>query len=63
MTVANTLAKPLDDIGDALTSLEHRPRARTRLGRPGRLAQNYGSEAWGFESLRARPGHSLFMTI
>jgi hypothetical protein len=46
-TVANTVAKPLDDIGHAPTSLERRPRAPTRLDDPGRLAQNYGSEGWG----------------
>jgi hypothetical protein len=54
MTVANTVAKPLDGIGHAPTTLEYRPRAPTRLDGPGRFAQNYGSEGWGFESLRAR---------
>jgi len=55
MTVANTVAKPLDDACQVWTTLEHRPWAPTPLGDPGRLAQNYGSEGWGFESLRARP--------
>jgi hypothetical protein len=52
--VANTVAKPLDDACQAWTRLERRPRARTRLDEPARLARNYeASEGWGFESLRA----------
>jgi hypothetical protein len=43
-TVANTVAKPLDDACQAWTSLEHRPRAPTRLDGLGRLARNYGSD-------------------
>jgi len=39
---AVTVAKPLDDICHAPTSLEHRPRARPGLDSPGRAAQNYG---------------------
>jgi hypothetical protein len=43
-TVANTVAKPLDDACQAWTCLEHRPRAPTRLDGLGRLARNYGLE-------------------
>jgi hypothetical protein len=44
LTVANTVAKPLDDVCHAPTTLEHRPRVATRLDDRGRLAQNYGLE-------------------
>src|SRR5215471_13993496 len=36
------------------TSLDHRPSRQTLLDGPGRSAHAYGSEGWGFESLRAR---------
>jgi hypothetical protein len=34
--------------------MECRPSARTAVDDPGRCAYSYGSEGWGFESLRAR---------
>src|SRR5215469_228393 len=37
------------------TTLECRPSPRSVTDGPGRLAHSYGSEGWGFESLRARP--------
>jgi hypothetical protein len=46
-TVANTVANTVVSYRHETTSLEHRPRARTRLDGAGQLAQNYGSEGWG----------------
>src|SRR6185437_8905866 len=37
------------------TTLEYRPSPRPVTDGPGRCAHSYGSEGWGFESLRARP--------
>ena len=54
-TVANTVAKPLDNSRRTWTTLEYRPSVRTATDGSGRLAHSYGSEGWGFESLRARP--------
>jgi hypothetical protein len=56
-TVANTVAKPLDNACPVRTTLECRPSTRTAADGPGRFAHSYGSEGWGFESLRARPAH------
>jgi hypothetical protein len=55
-TVANTVAKPSDNACRAWTALECRPRPWPAMDGPGRCAHSYGSEGWGFESLRARPG-------
>ena len=54
-TVAKTVAKPLDSTRRTWTTLEYRPSLRPVTDGPGRLAHSYGSEGWGFESLRARP--------
>ena len=59
-TVANAVAKPLDGARRTWTTLEYRPSPRLVMDGPGRLAHSYGSEGWGFESLRARPGQSPF---
>ena len=55
VTVANTVAKPLDKTRPVRTAVECRPSAQTATDGPGRCAHSYGSEGWGFESLRARP--------
>jgi len=52
ITAANTVAS----YRRTTTGLEHRPRGQPLLDRSGRSAHAYGSEGWGFESLRARPG-------
>jgi hypothetical protein len=54
VTAANTAAKPLDNACPVRTTLECRPSTRTTTDGPGRYAYSYGSEGWGFESLRAR---------
>ena len=54
-TVAKTVAKPLDGARRTWTTLEFRPSPRPVTDGPGRFAHSYGSEGWGFESLRARP--------
>jgi hypothetical protein len=56
-TVANTVAKPLDDVCHAPTTLEHQSRAPTRMDDPGRLAQDYGSE--GHSNTRLRSARTL----
>jgi hypothetical protein len=53
MTAANTAAKPLDDPRRGLTAVECPPSVRTAADASGRPAHSYGSEGWGFESLRA----------
>ena len=53
-TVAKTVAKPLNSTRRTWTTLEYRPSPRPVTDGPGRLAHSYGSEGWGFESLRAR---------
>ena len=57
---AATVAKPLNNTRRTRTTLESRPSPRPVTDGPGRLAHSYGSEGWGFESLRARPGQSPF---
>ena len=56
-TVAKTVAKPLNSTRRTWTTLEYRPSLRPVTDGPGRYAHSYGSEGWGFESLRARPAH------
>jgi hypothetical protein len=56
-TAANTVAMTADNTRHVWTTVEYRPSARTGIDGPGRLASAYGSEGWGFESLRARPAH------
>ena len=53
-TVANVVAKPLDSARRTWTTMEYRPSLRPVTDGLGRLAHSYGSEGWGFESLRAR---------
>jgi len=53
-TVAKTVAKPLNNTRRTWTTLEYRPSPRPVTDGPGRRAHSYGSEGWGFESLRAR---------
>ena len=53
-TVAKTAAKPLHNTRRTWTTLEYRPSPRPVTDGPGRRAHSYGSEGWGFESLRAR---------
>jgi hypothetical protein len=55
-TAANTAATAADNTCQVSTTVEYRPSAQTRTDDPGRCAHSYGSEGWGFESLRARPG-------
>jgi len=64
VAAANTAAKPLDDARHVQTALEYRPSAEGAAHNHGRCAHSYGSEGWGFESLRARhvsavQGHTL----
>ena len=58
-----TAAKTMDSYRHRPTSLEYRPSRRTRLDSSGRSAHAYGSEGWGFESLRARPGQRPFALL
>src|SRR5205085_11960718 len=60
LTVANAVAKPMDEARPMRTAVECPSSARARLGGPGRGARSYGSEGWGFESLRARQVTGLF---
>ena len=59
-TVAKTVAKPLNSTRRTWTTLEYRPSLRPVTDGLGRCAHSYGSEGWGFESLRARPGQNPF---
>ena len=54
---AATVAKPLNNTRRTWTTLEYRPSLRPLTDGPGRRAHSYGSEGWGFESLRARQAH------
>jgi hypothetical protein len=54
-TVAKTVAMTADNTCSVRTTLECRPSTETAMDVPGRCAHSYGSEGWGFESLRARP--------
>ena len=67
--VANTAAKASDTDRRPATCMESEPRSWTPVDDPGQPARAYGSEGWGFESLRARqvpglspPGHGLLAT-
>src|SRR5215475_7651588 len=61
MTAANTAAMAADNTCQAWTTVEYRPCAQTAADGTGRCAHSYGSEGWGFESLRAR--HQLLVRI
>ena len=50
---ANTAAKAVVSNGRRMTALECRPSRKPFLDDYGRSAHAYGSEGWGFESLRA----------
>ena len=52
-TRANSFPRQVDEYGQATG--DH-ARSRTGLDDAERLTGIYGSEGWGFESLRARPG-------
>jgi len=56
LTAAKTAAMTIVSYRHEPTGLEYRASRRTFLDRCGRSAHAYGSEGWGFESLRARPG-------
>src|SRR5215472_7991035 len=51
-TAAKTAAMGVASYRRRTTGLEHRPRRRPLLHRSGLSVHNYGSEGWGFESLR-----------
>ena len=51
---AATVAEPLNSARRTWTILEYRPSPRPVTDGPGRCAHSYGSEGWGFESLRPR---------
>ena len=53
-TAAKTAAISVANYRRKTTGLEHRPRRQPLLDKSGRFAHYYGSESWGFESLRAR---------
>ena len=56
VAVANAVAKPLDKARPMRTAVECPSSTQAAMDGPGRCAHSYGSEGWGFESLRARPG-------
>ena len=55
-TAAKTAAMGMVSYGRGTTTLEYRPSTQILLDGSGQSAYAYGSEGWGFESLRARPG-------
>ena len=59
-TAADTAAEPPDDRRQAQTGVEYETSAQAAVDGPGQVAHFYGSEGWGFESLRARQVRGLY---